>query len=68
MRVSSGGTMAAEITLLKGTGNGKVDESERQELSIEKMLVGFLRSLLDEQKIAPPAPHDKAQSEVGSLA
>ncbi len=44
--------MGNNMTLLKGIAgqNETVDEAQLQEMNVERLLVGFLRSLLEEQK------------------
>jgi hypothetical protein len=58
--------MAVDMTLLKGAGGEIMDESQRQEMNVEKMLVGFLRALLDEQR--PPSQMSRPEVPTGGTA
>lgn len=48
-----GKEMATDSTKLQGELN---ERPEEQDLDVERLLAGLLRSLLDEQKIASPSP------------
>jgi hypothetical protein len=61
--------METEMPSLKKIEGNAMDEARLQELNVERLLVGFLRSLLSEQRgeiAALEAPH--ADPEVGGHA
>ena len=45
-----GGQMAADTTRLQGE---IIDNPENQPLEVEKLLLGFLRSMIEEQNLIP---------------
>lgn len=53
--------MATDMSLLQGELN---NEGEAREMDVERLLIGFMRALLEEQRETVPA--NKSQAEGGT--